>query len=175
VDVGKTESSAFPEYINLMGATTDPATAVVFARALSSHLRALTRNCKLRTPKFDFIATPKEGSPILGYELAKLLCVPLILHPDELKFRSKERSIHAHFDFSGEPPPPNSVGLVVDDSTTGGRKVATMVDQLRKNGYSVTDALVVFAPQGKGANDRLQHINVLLHWIVEGPLGARGR
>lgn len=66
VDIGDTERVRAKSYIDLMGGTTDPATATMFA----GHLESFWRRCILNheaDPEFDFVVTPKAGSPILGY------------------------------------------------------------------------------------------------------------
>ena len=57
--------------------------------------------------------------------------------------------------------------LIVDDSTTGGRKVLDIIDDLRKYNYEITDCLVVFVPIGKNVENKLKEKNVNLHKIIE--------
>jgi hypothetical protein len=61
--------------------------------------------------------------------------------------------------------------LLVDDSTTGGSKMLDLAKALAAAGATVTDALVLFEPQGKGARERLRSSNIQLHSIVDGPVG----
>ena len=65
-----------------MAMFTDPKYAEQLARHLTSFWRKLLsdNNGTVRNPKFDLVVTPKGGSPILGYEFAKILKVPFALH-----------------------------------------------------------------------------------------------
>ena len=169
VDVGQTEQQRFSQFIDLMGGSTRPKTARLFARYLSTYLRRQIEAGKVRTSDFDFIACPKEGSPLLGYELASILGKPLVLHVSERKFRTPKEMFKARFDICGEAPPDGATALIVDDSTTGGRKILKLTAELRRFGYRVTDCLVVFVAQGKGAPDKLLLDHIELHSIVDGP------
>jgi len=172
VFIGATEVARSDSYVDLMGATTDPAVAVQFARDLAAHWRSLIEErTALVDYDVDFIVTPKSGSPFLGYEFAKILGLPFAVHNSELKFRKEPDAFQAHFDCRNVPPQ-GARALVVDDSSTGGGKARRVVDDLRAFNYVVSDMLVVFAPalkQGTGqdAQSRLKAADVNLHWIVE--------
>ena len=43
-------------------------------------------------------------------------------------------------------PPKGSKALIVDDSTTGGRMVLSVIDHLREYGFYVSECLMVFEP-----------------------------
>ena len=125
----------------------------------------------MKNANIDFIVTPKTGSPLLGACFAGLLKKPFILHNPERKFESNPENPKAWFDFS-EPPLPGSRGLIVDDSSTGGGKAASLIEDLRRFGWEVSDFLVVFEPQlkaatGQNAAERLRPLSVTLHSIVE--------
>lgn len=96
----------------------------------------------IKNPQIDFIVTPKGGSPILGYEFAKLLNKPFVLHEEAERFICKQDDMRKKFDCA-KIPKVNSRALIVDDSTTGGRMVCETVDDLRKYGYIVSECLVV--------------------------------
>jgi orotate phosphoribosyltransferase len=172
VEIGHVAPVMFGTYIDLMGATTDEVVAQRFARHLSTYLRECIDNNSIRTPDFDFVVCPKDGSPILSYEFAKIIKKPLALHSPNLKFRAKNKFFKSEFD-TQTPPLENSKALVVDDSTTGGRKIVDIIESLRSYGYQVTDCLVVFEPQGKNAREKLKDIGVELHAIVRGPTRLR--
>ncbi|MDT8339497.1 MAG: phosphoribosyltransferase [Sulfurimonas sp.] len=165
VEIGKSQNGhIYPEYIDLMGATTFKRNATDFARELNTYKETL----KL---EFDFIVTSKLGSPILGYEFANLLEVPFVLHSEEEKFRLKKGDdASSKFDFGCLENKKLKKALIIDDSTTGGRKVINIIKDLKKYGFEVTDCLVVFAPQGKQADERLAKENVKLHSIVQTPI-----
>lgn len=166
-DVGKTRIFQVNGYADLMSASCNPQEAKLIARCLSTFLAA--QNSSLSNPGFDFVATPKSGSPIIGYELSNLINKPLILHDcNETKYRttSEEHDALSRIDCYIEIKP-GMIGLVVDDSTTGGRKVNSLVNDLRKLGCIVGDCLVVFEPQGKSGNNLLSSNGVRLHSILK--------
>lgn len=172
VSVGKTEAIPLKEFLDVMGATVDPKNAELFARYLSTFwAQALRSNGDVATPDYDFVVTPKSGSPILGYEFAKLQGVPFVLHGLESeKFISENEKIafFGHFDCS-EMPERGKTALIVDDSATGGRKVLKAAEALRGFGYKVTDCLVLFEPQTKKQDikEKLAASNVRLHSITK--------
>ncbi|MBA1432942.1 MAG: hypothetical protein FAF04_04975 [Epsilonproteobacteria bacterium] len=168
VEIGKSQNGyIFPNYIDLMGSTTLKRNAQDFARELNTYKESLEDNLE-----FDFIVTSKLGSPILGYEFANLLELPFVLHSEEEKFRltngSKDPRIN--FDFGCiHNFRTLKKALIVDDSTTGGRKIIKIIKDLKKYNFQVTDCLVVFAPQGKHAKEKLANEEVTLHSILKTP------
>lgn len=166
-EVGKINSIKVNEYADLMSGSCDPKDAELIARCLGTYLRQNYNS--FGDSNFDFIATPKSGSPIIGYELAKLLGKPFVLHDcNEVKYRSSSEELESisRFDSAVEIKK-NMVALVVDDSTTGGRKVNSLVVDLRKIGCVVSDCLVVFEPQGKNVGNLLSTSGVRLHSIIK--------
>ncbi|HEV2097457.1 MAG TPA: phosphoribosyltransferase, partial [Stellaceae bacterium] len=165
VDVGDTERVRAERYIDLMGGTTDPATATIFAR----HLESFWRRCILdhqADPEFDFIVTPKAGSPILGYEFAKHLSRPFAMHNRPKKFEVKPDDFRAHFDCASAPRE-HGRALIVDDSSTGGDKVLAFIDDLRRFRYEVSDCLIIFEPGLKEARRKIADKGVRLHTIIK--------
>jgi adenine/guanine phosphoribosyltransferase-like PRPP-binding protein len=146
-----------------MRGTTDPVIAANFARFLET----FWRNCLLasQADPIDFIVTPKAGSPILGYELAKNLRLPFVIHNRREKFQVKPDEFRAHFDCV-DPPHENALGLIVDDSSTGGDKVLALLDDLRKFKYDAKDCLIVFEPGLKSARKKISDKGVRLHSII---------
>ena len=140
-------------------------------RHLTSFWRKLLsdNNGTVQNPKFDLVVTPKGGSPILGYEFAKILKVPFALHTsDHEKFASHNPKLYFQSVFdSFFIPNEGSIALVVDDSATGGRKVLEAISALRSCGITVTDCLVLFEPTIKGVRQKLIEQGVSLHSIVE--------
>jgi len=167
VEIGKsTNGNIFSEYIDLMGACANQRNAQDFARELNTFTE------KISPPlEFDFIVTSKLGSPILGYEFANLVNKPLVLHSEEEKFRLiKGVDSRSKFDFGNIKIKKSKKALIVDDSTTGGRKVIDIINDLEQFGFKTTDCLVVFAPQGKNADRKLRNKGVKLHFILEIPI-----
>lgn len=171
VVVGSQVAVKGEHYFDLMGATADLSLARVFARDLSALWRNLTGvGGAIANSDFDFVVTPKSGSPLLGACFAELLKKPLLLHNPDHKFRSDPTNPRAMFDFA-ELPALGSKGLMVDDSSTGGGKALRLIDDLRACGWEVSDFLVVFEPQLKvktrdNAAARLAPKGVTLHSIV---------
>jgi orotate phosphoribosyltransferase len=167
VEIGKSQNGyIFPEYIDLMGATVFKRNATDFARELNTYKETFGNKLE-----FDFIVTSKLGSPILGYEFANLLEMPFVLHSEEEKFRLKKGDdASSKFDFGCIENKKLKKALIVDDSTTGGRKVINIIKDLKKYGFEVTDCLVVFAPQGKKSDEKLAKEGVKLHSIIQTPI-----
>ncbi|MBV7309876.1 hypothetical protein KVY11_14510 [Acinetobacter sp. CWB-G5] len=162
--VGKRQTVLLPQFIDLMSASTDPNKSELMAKMLSSYL---SQHPSLT---FDFIITPKNGTPILGYELAKLLKVPCVFHVDsQEKFtcdNDNEFYIYSKFDVaSREVLSQKKKALIVDDSTTGGRKVTNLVEDLRTINCEVNDCLVIFEPIAKEVQKTLNQIGITLHSI----------
>lgn len=165
VGVGGTEIVQAERYIDLMGATTDPRIATMFAR----YLETFWRNRILADeadPDISFIVTPKAGSPILGYEFARNLELPFAMHTHEKKFEVSPDEFRAHFD-CGALPAENGRALIVDDSSTGGGKVLELITDLRKFGYDARDCIIVFEPQLKEARRKILDHGVRVHSITK--------
>ena len=148
-----------------MGGTTNPVIAAMFARHLASFLRRCIVEQEV-DPQFDFVVTPKAGSPILGYEFAKHLGRPFAMHNRPAKFVVEPDEFSAHFDCALLPRR-GSRALIVDDSSTGGDKALLLIDDLRKFGYEVRDCLIVFEPGLKDARRKILGKNIRLHSIIK--------
>lgn len=162
--VGKTHQLNVKEYADLMSGSCDPNHAISIARCLSTHLKI-----KNEITDFDFVVTPKSGSPIIGYEFSKLVNKPFVLHDcNETKYTTSdnELSLISRFD-SAIKLEQGKVGLIIDDSTTGGRKVVMLAEDLRRLGCVVSDCLVAFEPQGKQGGNLLTSVGIRLHSIVK--------
>lgn len=167
VEIGETSRGYFfKQYIDLMGATTKESNARDFAGLLKTYVE---KSGCIDLSEIDIIVTSKLGSPILGYEFAKNLEKPLILHSSEDKFRTSnsEYDLQKKFDTGGCNNLHRKKALIVEDSTTGGRKIIKAIQDLRKNGVIVEECLVIFAPQGKNAKEKLSEVGVTLHCIIE--------
>lgn len=164
--VGKREPVLLSKFVDLMSASTDPNISTKMAKILSSYIH--------NTPslRYDFIITPKNGTPILGYELAKLLQVPCVFHVDSNeKFscgREDKFYKYSKFDVSSiDILSKNNRALIVDDSTTGGRKITSLVEDLREIDCEVGDCLVIFEPTAKEVDKTLNQIGITLHSLVK--------
>lgn len=150
--VGHYSPTALDYYYDLIGGTCDPNTAEYFALLLSSFwANNLTNRDIVANADFDFIVTPKGGSPLLGYEFAKLINKPFVLHEEVARFRDNHDDMRRWFNCS-EVPAKGSIALIVDDSTTGGTMFSNTIAHLREYGYNVYTCLVVFEVQAKDAN-----------------------
>jgi orotate phosphoribosyltransferase len=163
-EVGKTQRIVFQKYFDLMGGCTDGEQAGAMAILLSTHCKA-----KLSSLRFDFVVGIKAGTPTLAYEFGRTVGKPVALFGAETKYRPQD--FLSEFD-ALQQPPAGQTGLIVDDSTTGGRKVEETAKALRKYGYLVADCLVVFAPRGKDQETRLIANGITLHSIIDGPTGT---
>lgn len=162
VSVGKIRKTELSYYIDLMGHSCDSTYSKEYARLLSSYWAdCIEKLTVVKNPQVDFIVTPKLGSPILGYEFAKLLKLPFVLHEEEERFDCEIDDMRKKFDCA-QVPKVGGRALIVDDSTTGGRMVLETIEDLRKYHYEVTECLVVFEPQQKDARKKLENKNVNL-------------
>lgn len=167
VNVGRKRKTELPYYIDLIGATCDSENALYFANLLSSFWHTeLTNGRSIPQFEFDFVVTPKDGSPILGYEFSKLIEKPFILHESKSRFSGIDNDMRSVFDCEYVPSK-GSTALIVDDSTTGGSMVCQVIDDLRKYHYNVHTCLVVFEPQFKNARTRLSEKQVDLISITK--------
>lgn len=170
--VGRVDAVQTNSFINLMGASCNPIRALEAAQLLSSLWRNKISEFDEKTiPDFDFVAAPKAGSPLIAYEFARLHKKPLVLHNENPKFQSEEFDFASLFD-AEEQPEDGARAIIVDDSTTGGRKAAETIQHLRDSGYVVSDFLVVFEPLtkkdiGRNAAERLSAVGVTLHSIIK--------
>lgn len=172
VFVGKTNPIEGDHFFDVMGATTNPNKALQAAQLLSGYIRTLSKEVE-DVADFDYVATPKSGSPLLGYEFARLVEKPLLLHSLEPKYRSTEQENEAEtfFDFDCEIVPGKRV-LIVDDSSTGGRKVAKLAKNLRDLRLEVNYCVVLFEPMSKEAAGQnaaavLNGAGVILHSVCK--------
>jgi len=165
VAVGHYVTTLLPYYYDLIGATCNPEAARYYANILSTYWAiCLETPGTIKDFQFDFIVTPKGGSPILGYEFAALVQKPFVLHEESQRFEGDD--MRKCFDCDAVPKR-GSKALIVDDSTTGGTMVCKTVDDLRRFGYQVNTCLVVFEPKGKNAREKLNAKNIQLISIVE--------
>lgn len=167
VSVGKIRKTELNYYIDLIGHSCSQECAQAYARILTSYWADIVENSQdVKNPVIDFVVTPKGGSPILGYEFSKLMNKPLVLHEEEARFDCEKDDMRKWFDCAVIPPK-GSKALIVDDSTTGGRMVLKVIENLRKYGYDVSECLVVFEPQNKDARKKLSDQEVNLISIVK--------
>lgn len=165
--VGLHRPTTLKYYYDLIGGTCDSNNAEYFAQLLSSFWAANSADRSVVTdPDFDFVVTPKSGSPILGYEFAKLINKPLVLHEPTKRIKNSKDDMRTWFNCS-EIPEPGSTALIVDDSTTGGEKVSEAIKHLRDYNYIVHTCLVVFEPRVKDARTRLNSLSVQLVSLVK--------
>lgn len=171
VSVGKTEQVEVSKYIDVMSMSTNPEQAEQLARHLTSYWKFLlsTNQMTVASPQVDLIVTPKGGSPILGYEFAKIMDIPFALHvSDGKKFHTDDVGLYFNSVFdSNFKPQEGAIALIVDDSATGGRKVMKAIEALQKSNIKVTDCLVLFELTLKGVKGRLKETGVNLHSIVK--------
>ena len=163
--VGQHGVTTLKYYIDLIGASCNPDTSVRFARLLSTYWRQNSANPSIvHNSEFDFVVTPKGGSPLLGYEFAKLCNKPFVLHEQKERLHGDPNNMRAMFNFA-EQPPSGSTAIIVDDSTTGGTMVMKAAEDLVKYGYRVHTCLVVFAPQVKQSSEVLRNSRVPLQLV----------
>ncbi|WP_221091069.1 phosphoribosyltransferase family protein [Deinococcus aquaedulcis] len=164
--IGENDQQKFPYYIDLMGSLAIEGRALRYAQIMVQFIRRQTENRMLRNFEYDFVACSKMSSPLLAYEISKILNKPLLLYSPEKKFKSPNDALKADFDTGVESISGKRV-IIVDDSTTGGRKVMDVVKAIRKHNGEISDCFVIFEPIGKNASDKLLTEEVTLHSIVK--------
>ena len=166
VSVGKTEAVTTESFWDVIGDSTNEKKAILYARALTTKYKDLLR--KNLMSDFDFVVTPKNGSPILGYEFSRILKKDFALHSSDEKYFLSNGDVEWHQYFDMHPKPKQgATALIVDDSTTGGRKIMEIIDHLRHFGYKVNNCLVIFEPQIKKPlpSEKFSEMKVKLHYI----------
>lgn len=166
VSVGKNRGTAKNYYIDLIGHTCDSMCAKNYAKLLSTYWAKVIEQGLVNDSQFDFVVTPKSGSPILGYEFAQLVRKQFVLHEDAERFLSRTDNMKKKFD-CGAVIEKGKTALLVDDSTTRGRMVIDTINDLRKYGFKINTCLVVFEPQIKDARKKLNNEGVQLISIVK--------
>ena len=167
MSVGHFRTTNLKYYYDLIGGTCDCEAAQYFANLLCTYwAKNSVLSTTVKDADFDFVVTPKGGSPILGYEFSKLVKKPLVLHEESPRFKDSEEDVRYWFDCRIIPEK-GKKALIVDDSTTGGTMVSNTIEHLRKYGYLVSTCLVVFEPQAKNARKRLEQKDVQLVSIIK--------
>ncbi len=162
ISIGRNRVIKLGSYIDLIGYSCDSTYACYYARLLSTYWADAVKDSSLvKNPLFDFVVTPKGGSPILGYEFSKLISKPFMLHEDIERFKDNDDDFRKYFNCASIPERGASF-LIVDDSTTGGALIIGTIHDLRKYGYVVTDSLVVFELTNKDARKKLKDEGVNL-------------
>jgi orotate phosphoribosyltransferase len=167
VHIGENRWFTSDRFVDVMGACTDPQRAAQYARILNTHAHFAGAG------EFDVVATPKSGSSILGYEFAKLTGKPFVTGIQrKVQSANEQLAEHSCLDYSRNLQLKGRRVLLVDDSTTGGRKMLDLAEQLRSMGCVVDQALVLFEPKGKGARDALKAQQIGLMSVQDGPVGS---
>lgn len=162
ISIGRNRVIKLESYVDLIGYSCDSTYACYYARLLSTYwAEAVKDNDMVKNPLFDFVVTPKGGSPILGYEFSKLIGKPFMLHEDIERFKDNDDDFRKYFNCASIPER-GARFLIVDDSTTGGALIISVVHDLKKYGYMVTDSLVVFELTNKDARKKLKDEGVNL-------------
>lgn len=165
--VGQNRATQLKSYIDLIGYSCDRKHSKHFSSLLSTYWAYAVKNKSLVVnPDFDYVVTPKGGSPILGYEFANLIGKPFVLHELRPRFIDNDDDFRYVFNCAGVPPT-GSRFLIVDDSVTGAAMMLNLVGDLRSFGYEVTDSLVVFELTNKDGRQRLYDQGVNLISLVK--------
>lgn len=170
IQIGEGRLFTSQGFIDVIGATTRQTAAQQYAQILN------TFRLEKGIVDFDLVACPKSGSPILGYEFSRLTEKQLILgKPPGTSAKIKDPynilGAHIELDFPRDVSLQGKRILLVDDSTTGGSKMLSLVKSLRAAGATVHLALVLFEPQGKDARKSLEKEEVRLFSVMSGPKG----
>ncbi|MCR5857565.1 hypothetical protein [Mesorhizobium sp. J428] len=164
--VGSVNAVNSPGFVDIMSASTDHRHAEMIAKLLAAFWREqVAKPGEVVSLNVDFVVAPKSGSPTIAYEFSRLVKIPLVLHNAGKKFESGKNESAAVFDASFILKP-GMVGLILDDSTTGGAKMLSLINDLHKHDLITTDALVFFEPQLKKPRITLEAKGIKLHSIL---------
>ncbi len=167
IAVGEHRKIKMDYYYDLIGATCVANNAKYFANILSNYWHlTMEENDYSVEYSCDFIVTPKDGSPILGYEFSKIIKKPFVLHESAQRFKEDETDMRADFDCYPIPDK-GTTALIIDDSSTGGSKICNTIKDLKKYGYDVNICLVLFEPLVKDARKKIKDKGVKLISVVE--------
>lgn len=165
--VGHTNKTEIPRYYDIIGAVCSPKKAAYLAALMAKYWTYYnTKNADKIDLGFDFVVTPKSGSPTLGYEFAKLLDVPFALHEDSDRIHNHADNVRTRFDMEAILPNQKRA-LIVDDSITGGAMINSTIKDLRKYGYDVTACFVIFEVCAKNGRTSLESNKVNLISMVK--------
>lgn len=149
--VGAVDAKAFSYFVDVMSEclTTDRSDECAYI--MTSYLKAE----KVSLTDMDFVVGIKGGSPTIAVSLAEKLGKPVALFrgKNQYKYNAAQKKATALFDgklLTGK------IAVIVDDSTTGGRKAFDCIEALRAAGVIVKEFRVMFEPLGKNARQLLQ-------------------
>ena len=161
-DVGDSYSKMYDYFVDLISASVDLAVADACAGILVSYLK---EDCQSNFPDFDFVIGLKEGAPTIACAFAARTQKSVALFRGRDHYRVNKSEKRAIDLFDGNLPVETRV-LIVDDSTTGGRKVLECIEALRSMNCKVAHCLVLFEPLGKDARSQLGEKGVDLISVV---------
>lgn len=165
--VGHTNRTEIPRYYDIIGAVCSPQKAEQFASLMTKYWgHFFKENSGKIELGFDFVVTPKGGSPTLGYEFAKLMGVPFALHEENDRIHNHADNVRTRFDMEAILSIQKRA-LIVDDSITGGTMVNSTIKDLRKYGYNVTACFVIFEVCTKNGRAKLEENRVNLISMVK--------
>ena len=139
-------------YLDLMEAAVNPSELKVLAKNLACYVKEMVNY------DYDIIAVPKNGNPLLGAAVARLLKKRLILVKEQAPKRS--------YSFDGTFIK-GQHAVLIDDVSSEGTFLTRPILMMRSNGLEVTDCLVLVHRKEGTANQRLKDVKVNLHAICE--------
>lgn len=149
--VGSVEAKMFPYFTDVMAECLKFGRTDECVHILTSYLRSQNVNLK----EIDLVVGIKGGAPTIAFSLAERLEKPLALFrgSNQYKYNPAEKRPATLFDgdlLVGKK------AVIVDDSTTGGRKAFDCIDALRGAGVKVDEFWVMFEPLGKKTREHLK-------------------
>lgn len=161
VKVGSGVATEFPYFVDLMSRSLDTDQADECAYILSSHINS---NKASIDHAFDAVIGLKLGSPLIAAAFAEKVRKPLILYRGRGNY--KIDSANAPYLFDG-PVGDRKVGVLVDDSTTGGKLALDCIEAAKDAGITIEQCWVLFEPIGKQAREKLKAQGVELISVVQ--------
>jgi orotate phosphoribosyltransferase len=161
--VGVGNVMTFPYFVDVMSASLDPMFVDECAAVLASYLWRQGSDVR---GSFTKVLGLKDGSPLLAWSLARRLNMPCALFRGRQEYRYNPSLADPVNLFDGAIDRGDRL-LLVDDSTTGGRKVLDCLEAVRAIGAEVPVCLVLFLPVGKNPTALLRDQGVQLHTLIE--------
>lgn len=161
--VGAQNAIAFPYFVDVMSESLKAGRRDECAYIMISYLKAEGVSFE----KVDYIVGIKAGSPALALTVADKLSKPIALFrgAGQYKYNIGHPDPLALFDGSLEG---KKTAVIIDDSTTGGRKAFDCIDALRLLEIKVSEFWVLFEPLGKDTRKALLELKgVTLRSVVQ--------
>ena len=163
-EVGTQRKRHYRYYLDLRRTLTDPGKAAELGLVMIAFMRETIEKQRIA---FDYIASHRSGSTILGYLLSAHFKRPLLLINTQSRWRLDRKDVFVDgiYATTGAESPPEVA--LVDDSCSGGGSLLEAASRLRDEGLTVRHAFVLFNRVEANAELRLAEAGIRLHAISQ--------